>query len=450
MSPTATSLPPGPRTPRSLQTIAALTRQRPTLERARRRYGNVFTVDILGIGRMVIVADPALVKQVFTAPPHVLHAGTGSPLGAVLGRHSLLATDEDYHLEQRKLLLPPFHGKRMQAYEGLIAGIAADEIGRWPEGEEFPTIEPFMRITLRAILRAVFGAAGEDLVALEESIPRYTELGSRMATLRGLQKDLGPRSPWGRFLAARAAVDDRLDILIDKARRDPDLESRSDVLALLVQATHTDGSPMTAAEIRDQLVTLLAAGHETTAGTLAWAVERLRRHPDLAARLAAEADAGGRVLRDATIRELQRSRPVIAFSGRLVREEYELAGHVLPVGTRIGLAASLTHYDPQLFPQPDRFLPERFLERKPDTYSWIPFGGGIRRCIGAAFAHMEMDIVLRELLRRVELVPAVGAPDEGWAFRGVAHVPSAGGRAVVRRRAVRPDAGAEPALAAAL
>ncbi|WP_354697678.1 Putative cytochrome P450 138 [Paraconexibacter sp. AEG42_29] len=446
----AATYPPGPRTPRTLQTVAALTRQRPHLERLRRRYGNLFSVEIHAIGTMVIVADPALVKQVFTASPTVLHAGTGSPLGTVLGRHSLLATDEEYHLEQRKLLLPPFHGKRMQAYEQLIADFAADEIDRWPEGTEFATIGSFMTITLRAILGAVFGAAGEDLDVLERVIPPYVESGSRMATLRGLQKDLGPRSPWGRFLAHRAAVDARLDILIERARGDAALAERSDVLALLVQATHTDGSPMTSAEIRDQLVTLLAAGHETTAGTLAWAVERLRRHPDLAARLTAEVDAGGRALRDATIRELQRSRPVISFAGRLTREEYELGGYRLPSGTRIGLAAGLTHYDPDLFPEPDRFLPERFLTAKPDTYSWIPFGGGIRRCIGAAFAHMEMDVVLRTLLERVELVGDASAPDERWAFRGVAHVPAEGGRVTIRRRPASAANGADPATAAAL
>lgn len=434
-----TSVPPGPRTPRTLQTLAALTRQRPQLERARRRYGNLFSVEIHALGTFVVVADPALIKQVFTAPSTVLHAGTGSPLGTVLGQHSLLATDEGYHLEQRKLLLPPFHGKRMQTYEHLIAHIAAEEIDRWPEGVEFATIGSFMTITLRAILGAVFGAAGEDLDVLERVIPPYVESGSRMATLRGLQKDLGPRSPWGRFLAHRAAVDARLDILIDRARADTAIAGRSDVLALLVQATHTDGSPMTNAEIRDQLVTLLAAGHETTAGTLAWAVERLRRHPDLTARLTAEVDAGGRSLRDATIRELQRSRPVISFASRLTREEYELGGYRLPAGTRIGLAAGLTHYDPDLFPEPDRFLPERFMTSKPDTYAWIPFGGGIRRCIGAAFAHMEMDVVLRTLLQRVELIGDPDMPDERWAFRGVAHVPAGGGLVTARRRATTTD-----------
>ncbi len=434
-APQTTSVPPGPRSPRPFQTLAMLTRQRPKLERARRRYGDVFTVRVLGLGTFVVVADPALVKQVFTADPTVLHAGTGSPLGTVLGEHSLLAIDEDRHLEQRKLLLPPFHGQRMHAYEQLIADIAAEEVARWPGGVEFPTAEPFMRITLRAILQAVFGARGAEIDELERIIPPYVESGSRMAALSGLHHDLGPHSPWGRFLARRAAVDGALDRLIANARRDEALEERSDVLALLVQARHSDGTPMADAEIRDQLVTLLAAGHETTAGTLAWIVERLRRHPEITQRLVDEVDAGGRALRDATIREAQRVRPVIAFSGRFVRRPYALDGHLLPVGTRIGLSAGLTHFDPGLFPEPDRFRPDRFLDAKPETYSWIPFGGGIRRCIGAAFAHMEMDVVLRTVLERVSIVPDPSAPDEPWAFRGVAHVPGRGGRVAVHARA---------------
>jgi cytochrome P450 len=258
-----------------------------------------------------------------------------------------------------------------------------------------------------------------------------------MATAPWMHKDLGRLSPWGRFLRLRAEIDAILDDLIAAAKRDDALAERSDVLALMVQATHQDGSPMTNAEIRDQLVTMLAAGHETTAHTLGWAVERLRRHPDVLRRLVVEADEGGRALRDATIREVQRMRPVIGFAGRGVRKPYELAGYRLPVGVRIGLAASLTHYDPQLFPQPDRFDPDRFLDKLPDTYSWIPFGGGIRRCIGATFAHMEMDVVLRVLLQRVELQPTT-APDEPWRFRGVAWTPAAGGLAVVRRRAAAP------------
>lgn len=422
-------------------------RQRPYLERQRRRHGSLFTVRVMGLGRFLVLSDPALIKQVFTADPTVLHAGDHSPLRKILGRHSLLGIDEGRHLEQRRLLLPSFKGQRMRTYEPLIEEIALAEVARFPEGTPFPVGPAMQRITLRAILRAVFGASGRELAELEELLPPWTELGSRMAMMNGLQHDLGPRSPWGRFLRLRARVDVVLDRLIATAKADPELAERPDVLALLVQSTHLDGSPMADDEIRDQLVTMLAAGHETTAHQLAWAVERLSRHPEVLERLVAEADAGGRALRDATIRELQRTRPVILFASRYTMEPYELGGYELPRGVYIASAAALTHFDPRLFERPDRFDPDRFLRARPDTYAWIPFGGGVRRCIGATFAHMEMDVVLRVLLEHVAIAAST-APDERWRFRGVAVAPERGGMAVVRRRAPSP-ARAPVALAAA-
>jgi cytochrome P450 len=395
----------------------------------RRRYGNLFTLRVIGFARLIVVADPALIRQVFTEKPNVLHVGGDeNPLGPVLGEHSLLVIDEDRHLEQRKLLLPPFHGQRMRAYESLIAEITADEVDTWEDGE-VETLPAFRGITLRAILRAVFGAQGEEADELERILPPFVDLGAAMATLgRPFQKDLGRWSPWGRFVRARADVDRRLDALIERARTDPALSEREDVLALLVQAKHSDGSPMTNAEMRDQLLTLLTAGHETTASTLAWAVERIRRHPEVIPRL------GEQAYRDAFIREVQRQRPVVSFAARSTIAPYELGGYTLPAGVRIALAASLTHFDPDLFEAPHRFRPERFLDGKPDTYAWIPFGGGVRRCIGAAFAHMEMDVVLRTLLERVEILGEPGIPDARWKFRGVTQVPADGGRATVRRR----------------
>jgi cytochrome P450 family 138 len=430
-------LPPGPRAPVAVQTLAMRTRQRPYLERARRRYGVLFTTRIFGLGEAVVVSDPELVKQVFRAAPDVLHAGTGSPLRPLLGDNSLLGIDEQQHMEQRKLLLPPFKGQRMKAYESMIAEIAAEEIDGWATETEFATAPAMQQITLRAILRAVFGAEGAKLATLEELIPQWTTLGTQLSFAPWMQRSFGPWSKWAKFLAVRAKIDAVLCELIAEAKRDPGLQERPDVLALMAQATHDDGSPMSDAEICDELVTMLVAGHETTAHTLAWAVERLRRHPDLLARLTAEADAGGKALREATIREVQRSRPVIAFAGRIVRKPFELGGYELPLGTRVLLAACLTHYDPDLFPHPERFEPDRFLDKLPDTYSWIPFGGGIRRCIGATFAHMEMDVVLRVLLERVELVPT-DEPNEDWAFRGVVWAPARGGVAVVRKRTRQP------------
>jgi cytochrome P450 family 138 len=426
-------LPPGPRTPVTLQTLALRTRQRPFFERARRRYGSMFTVRVHGLGRAVAVSDPALIKETFKADPTVLHAGTASPLRELLGPNSLLGIDESQHMEQRKLLLPAFKGQRMKAYEQTIAEIAAADIDSWPQETSIAAARPMQRITLRAILRAVFGAEGARLDALEELIPRWTSLGPRVALSPELRRDLGPWSPWGKFKGLRAQIDVLLDELIAFAKADPGLESRADVLALLVQARHEDGAPMSNAEIRDELVTMLVAGHETTAHSLSWAIERLTRHPQVLERLVEEVDEGGKALREATIREVMRARPVVSFAGRYTRKPFTVGGYRLPVGTRILLAAILTHYDPKLFPHPERFEPDRFLDVVPDTYSWIPFGGGIRRCIGASFALMEMDVVLRVLLERVELL-ASSEPDEQPGFRGVVWVPNRGAKLVVRRR----------------
>jgi cytochrome P450 len=441
-------VPPGPTMPMALQTLGMMTRQRPFLERLRRRHGNMFSINILGLGQMVVIADPELIKHTFMADPATLHAGSRSPLRRVLGDNSLLGIDEDHHMEQRKLLLPPFKGQRMKAYEPLIEEIAIAEVETWPVGVEFPTATSMQRITLRAILRAVFGAEGERLHELEALLPPWTEQGQQLSRFPQIHKDLGRFSPWGRFLALRAKVDAILDTLIEDARRDPELDARVDVLALMVQARRDDGSPLSDAEIRDQLVTMLAAGHETTAHTLSWAVERLRRHPDVLARLVAEVDAGGKALRDATIREVQRMRPVISFAGRHTMKPFEVGGYRLPKGVLIGLSAGLTHYDPSLFPHPDRFDPDRFLDTRPDTYAWIPFGGGIRRCIGATFAHMELDVVLRVILERVAFAPT-DAPDEPWRFKGVAWSPAGGGMARITRRAVRAGGPAAPEVVAA-
>jgi cytochrome P450 len=437
-------LPPGPRLPVTLQTLAMRTRQRPFFERQRRRYGALFSMHVHGLGPMVAVSDPALIKETFKADPTVLHAGTASPLREMLGPNSLLGIDEAQHMEQRKLLLPPFKGQRMKAYEPIIADIAAADIDSWPQEEDFPVARPMQRITLRAILRAVFGAEGARLQALEELVPRWTALGPRVALSPWIRKDLGPRSPWGAFIRRRAELDVILDELIEVAKADPDLQERVDVLALMVQARHEDGSPMSNAEIRDELVTMIVAGHETSAHSLSWTVERLRRHPQLLERLVAEVDEGGKELREATIREVLRARPVVSFAVRYTRKPFELGDYRLPVGTRILLAAILTHYDPRLFPHPDRFDPDRFLGVTPDTYSWIPFGGGVRRCIGASFAQMEMDVVLRVMLERIELLPTSEREEEA-SFRGIVWVPSEGGRLVMRRRV--PEPAAEPATA---
>jgi cytochrome P450 family 138 len=425
--------PDGPRSPAWAQGVLAAFFQLRTLRRMRRRFGDAFTVQLPGFGTSVVISDPDLIKQTFTASPDVLYAGERSPLRPVLGDGSLLTIDGVRHLQQRKLLLPPFHGKRMRAYEDIFREEALREIATWPDGREFRTLEPMMRITLNAIIRAVFGAQGVEADHLRKLLPPFVKHGSRLVLMPFLHRDLGPWSPWGRFLRMRGAFDAEVDALIAKARTDPDLERREDVLAMLVQAKHETGEPMSRDEIADQLLTLLVAGHETTAATLAWAVERLRRHPEILRRLTDEVLEGGGELREATIREIQRTRPVIGGASRYVMEPFELGQWRLEPGSLVLVSVVLTQEDPRFYPDPKRFSPDRFLDAGPDTYKWVPFGGGMRRCIGAAFAHMEMDVVLRTVIERCELLPT-DAPDEAWRFRGVAFAPKRGGRAVIRHR----------------
>ena len=364
----------------------------------------------------------------------MLSFGETSPLGEILGQGSLFAMDGERHLRERRLILPAFHGERMRSYESVIEEEARREMAGWPEGAEFPTLPSFMRITLAAIVRTVFGAQGPDAAELTDVLPALVTIGSRIALLRPLRRDLGPWSPGGRWVRLRRRYDAIVERLIDAGRADPSLQTREDVMAMLMRANYEDGSRMSRTAIADELLTLLAAGHETTATTLAWGVERLRRHPPVLRRLEQEAlDGDGRELRIATIHELQRSRPVIPATSRCARVDFPLGGWTVPRGRQIIVSVSLIHHDPRFFADPERFDPDRFLARGPDSYTWVPFGGGTRRCPGAAFAHLEMDVVLRTLLRQFALAPT-SRRGERLRDRGVANAPANGGLAVVRRR----------------
>jgi cytochrome P450 len=399
------------------------------MRRMRERYGSAFTINVPVFGRVVVISDPGEIKQLFTVGEEVA-GNLDVNLGRVLGPGSLFALRGEAHARQRKLLVPSFHGRRLPVYQAIIEEEAIREMASWPEGREFAVLDSMMRITLNAILRAVFGADGAELAELRELLPRLVKLGSRLAALPI------PRSwrPWRRFGGYRHEYDMIVGRLITLAERDPRLGERDDVLALMLRSRYDDGSAMSRGQIADQLLTLLAAGHETTATTLAWAVERLRRHPVLLRRLADEADAGGSGLREAVILEVQRVRPVIDLTGRQVRApSMRLGRWTLPRGQAVVASVYLVHDNDEVFPDAGSFNPDRFVGTRPGTYEWIPFGGGVRRCLGAAFAHMEMDVVLRTLLREFTLEPT-GERGERWHSRGVAYAPAKGGRAVVRRR----------------
>lgn len=434
-APAIEGLPPGVRMPQSIQSLGFLVRNIPMMRRAHRKYGDMFSIKLLGFPDFVIISDPDLIKQTLTADPTRLHAGTGSPLGAVLGANSLLAIDEDIHLRQRRILLPPFHGERMQSYAGAFAQIADEEMDTWKTGEPMRTIEPMQRITLRAILQTIFGAHDESLAQLEDLVPKTVDVATKVVLLRFAQKDLGPRSPWGKFLRLRDEVDAILYGLMDEARRDPNLADRTDVMSLLVQATHEDGTAMSDEEVRDQLMTMMIAGHETTAGTLSWAVERLSRNPEVLAKLTESVRAGETDYLNAVFDETLRIRPTVSLAVRSVQKEpYELGGYRLPVETRIGSNPALTHFDPNLFDNPTEFRPERFLESRPSNYAYIPFGGGVRRCIGAAFARMEFNAVMERMLDRFDLEPT-DAKFEPWGFRSITFAPGNGGLGTFTPRA---------------
>jgi cytochrome P450 len=416
-----------------VQAVSALTRPQRGMRQARERYGDAFTINSPIFGRALVISDAAQVKQLFQAPAEI--ADNVEPnLGRVLGPGSLFALSGDEHRKQRKLLVPPFHGRRLAAYEKIMEDETVREFASWPDGHEFATMPSMMRITINIILRAVFGAEGEEFDQLRDLLPRWVKLGSLLAVLPLPTADWGRWSPWGRFKIMRREYNEVVERLIAKAHQGGNLDEREDILALMLQARYDDGSPMSHRDIADQLLTLLTAGHETTATTLAWAVERLRRHPDVLAALHEEELAGGKALREATILEVQRARPVIDMVGRKIRaDEVRLGRWILPRGITVLASIALIHDDETVFPHPRRFDPQRFDTAKPDLYQWIPFGGGSRRCLGAAFATMEMNVVLRTLLREFDLAPTA-EPDEAWHNRGIANAPAKGGLAVVHRR----------------
>jgi cytochrome P450 len=370
------------------------------MEECRARFGKRFTIKLLGTPPFVLLADPDEIKQVFTAPPDVLHPGEGARiLQPVVGRNSLILLDEDAHLSQRRLMLPAFHGEQIARLVDVMAQVAGDEVDRWPRDEPIALHPRLQALTLEIILRTVFGLdEGVRLDRLRALLTDVLAVGASPASMLPLlQRDLGPRTPWGRFVRIREQVDAELYALIDERRADG--TQRDDVLALLLAARHEDGAPMSPEELRDELMTLLVAGHETTASELAFAFERLVRTSDVLDRLTG--DLGDDAYLTATVQEVLRRRPVLPLSApRFVVRPIEVGGAHYEPGVCLAPCAYLLHHDPAIYPEPYAFRPERFLEQSPGTYTWIPFGGGRRRCLGAAFATAEMKVVLRAVLER--------------------------------------------------
>jgi cytochrome P450 len=428
------ALPPGPRLPALLQAARVARDPIGWLEQRRARYGDCFSAKFPFFGDLVYVSDPAEIKRIFAGDPSLFHAGEAIsiPLGPVFGTYSLLTLDEDEHMRQRKLLLPPFHGEAVRRYGEEIEDIADRELDDWPLGEPFPLRPAMQAITLEVILRTVFGVRDPGrLDALRTAITRVAETGNALIWLPPLRREFGRFSPAARFKRVKAEADTLIYEEIARRRSLPEEERGDDVLSVLLSARHEDGSPMSDQELRDELMTLLGAGHETSATGLSWAFERLVRSPGALERLSADPDDDAYL--DAVIKETLRVRPVVTDVARKLTKDMEIAGYEVPAGMIVLCVIALVHRRDDLWPDPEAFRPERFLEGQPEPYSWLPFGGGVRRCIGAAFAQYEMKVVLRTIMRRARL-RADTPEDERGVLRHVTVVPARGTRVVLEER----------------
>ena len=431
----AATLPPGPGPiPRNL--LGWTLRPVPSMERWRARYGDRFTVDIgPPEGKWIFLTQPDEIRELFAAPADVLHPGEGARvLEPLVGSRSVLLLDGAEHLAQRKLMLPAFHGERMRALSGVMEEVAEAEVAGWRPGEPFTLHQRTQALTLEVILRAVFGAReGKQLDDLREAMKQVMELGASPLTLLPVfRRRLGPLTTWGRFVDARAHADALLYALIDERRRSG--EEGDDVLTMLLAARDEAGEPMTDRELRDELVTLLVAGHETTASSLAWGFEQMVRAPDLLARVTRAADEGDDAYLEATVKEILRRRPVLAIAQpRRIKQEVEIGGRRYEPGPALIACIYLVHHDARLYPEPYAFRPERFLDGSPGKFSWIPFGGGVRRCLGASFAQLEMKIALRAILSQVEVASALDGR-EGTRRRSITLSPRRGTPIAVRPR----------------
>jgi len=428
--------PPRVRLPKLAQGVGFAFFRRKAMRHWIKRHGHIFEINVPFFGRSVVVSDPALVRSVCTASGEQL-INVQPNLGNWFGPGSTFGLDGSRHRDRRRLIAPAFHGQTLKNYEKVMEDETLRESANWPESKEFRILEPMNRITLNVILRTIFGAdgtEGDELEQLSEIVPPYMKLGQLLAFVPAPPFRTGRHSPWGKLDELRTAFDRIARTLIAHAEADPGLGERADILAFLLRSSHDDETGMPRQDFCDELVTLVCAGHETTASALAWTFERLRRHPDVLAELVREVDEGGSAFRRATILESLRVRTVIDLFGRRVSSpNFDLGEWRIPYERTVLVRIADLHENPEIFPHPERFDPYRFLGTRPAAPTWLPFGGGARRCIGADFAIAEMDIVLRTVLRNFR-IQTDAAADEKSYFRGVAHIPKLGGRVIVNRR----------------
>ena len=422
------ALPPGPRGPVALTTLRFGRRPLDMLGRWQARYGNVFTIRLTGFGDGVYVAEPEEIRRLFTGDQSDLRAGeANSVLEPVVGPHSVLVLDGPEHMRQRKLLLPPFQGSRVAGFREVIREVAEREIAGWRVGDRLVLRDRMRALTFEVICRVVFGVTeAERVERLRVALSAVIDLNPLYMVLPALRKDLGPLSPGRRFQRRLRAADALLNEEIARRREEPDLDQRTDVLSLLLRAEDDEGRPMTDAELRDELFTMLGAGHETTATGLAFAFELLLHNPRVLDRLLEEIEAGeSDDYLDAVVKESLRLRPVIDAAERTLTVPRTIAGWELPAGVKVYPGIALVHMREDIYPSPEEFRPERFVDEGAESYSWLPFGGGIRRCIGAALAQAEMAEVLRVALPAVRLRPVRAQPDP-VILRGITLAPKHG------------------------
>jgi cytochrome P450 len=427
-------LPPGPRAPAAVNTARLAQRPFQSLLGWRERYGDVFTVPLLVFGTGVYVSDPDAIRGMLTGDQSDLHAGEANAvLAPVLGQKSVLVLDGREHLRQRKLLLPPFQGSAVQTFRTVIREVAEAEVSRWRVGERFTMRDRMRALTFEVIVRAVFGVAERERIErLRRALVSLLDMGPIFLLPNALRRDLGPWTPWGRFQKRLRVADALLYEEIARRRDEPDLDERTDVLSLLLRARDEADQPLTDVELRDELMTMLLAGHETTATGLAFAFDLLPRYPAGLARLRDELDGDDDAYLDAVVTETLRIRPVLDAAERTLTAPRKIAGWDLPAGIRVYPAIAVVHHRADLYPEPERFRPERFLDGQAESYAWLPFGGGIRRCIGAALAQAEMAEVIRTVVSRVDFEP-VRAEPEPVVMRGITLVPRHGTPVSVQR-----------------